>query len=115
MRDDALLALANSELTLVQARIIARRLHETTAADNTIFITAAFEKVLSRPPTSAEVQASLTFLDQQRETLIATGTRLTQTGGPLADTSKPAADPVLRARENLVHVLLNHNDFVTIR
>ncbi len=28
---------------------------------------------------------------------------------------KPSADPALRARENLVHVLLNHNDFLTIR
>ena len=27
----------------------------------------------------------------------------------------PAADPALRARENLVHTLLNHNDFVTVR
>ena len=30
-------------------------------------------------------------------------------------TVPPSADPVLRARENLVHVLFNHNDFVTIR
>ena len=28
---------------------------------------------------------------------------------------KPESDPHLRARENLVHVLLNHTDFVTIR
>ena len=28
---------------------------------------------------------------------------------------KPAADPAQRARESLVHVLLNHNDFVTVR
>ena len=27
----------------------------------------------------------------------------------------PADDPALRAREDLVHVLFNHNDFVTIR
>jgi hypothetical protein len=27
----------------------------------------------------------------------------------------PAADAALRARENLVHVLLNHNDFLTVR
>jgi hypothetical protein len=27
----------------------------------------------------------------------------------------PAADVSLRAREGLVHVLLNHNDFLTIR
>ena len=26
-----------------------------------------------------------------------------------------ATDPAARAREDLVHVLLNHNDFVTIR
>ena len=34
--------------------------------------------------------------------------------GP-APTSPPAADPAQRARESLVHVLFNHNDFVTIR
>jgi hypothetical protein len=28
---------------------------------------------------------------------------------------KPADDPRQRARESLVHVLLNHGDFVTIR
>jgi hypothetical protein len=27
----------------------------------------------------------------------------------------PSDDPALRARENLVHVLMNHNDFVTVR
>jgi hypothetical protein len=27
----------------------------------------------------------------------------------------PSADPAQRARENLVQVLFNHNDFVTIR
>ena len=27
----------------------------------------------------------------------------------------PSNDPAQRARENLVHVLLNHNDFVTVR
>ena len=26
-----------------------------------------------------------------------------------------ADDPAMRARENLVHVLMNHNDFVTVR
>jgi hypothetical protein len=27
----------------------------------------------------------------------------------------PAASPDLRARENLVHVLMNHHEFVTVR
>jgi len=109
------LALANSELTLVQARVIARRLHETTstATDVTAFITAAFELVLSRSPTREETSATLAFLNRQYDTLIAAGERLGQTA--LHDFSKPAGDPILRARENLVHVLLNHNDFVTIR
>ena len=31
------------------------------------------------------------------------------------DYKVPAADPALRRRESLVHVLLNHHDFVTIR
>jgi len=26
-----------------------------------------------------------------------------------------AQDPALRARENLIHVLLNHHEFVTVR
>ena len=34
--------------------------------------------------------------------------------GPEA-TVKPSEDPKQRARESLVHVLLNHNDIVTIR
>ena len=32
-----------------------------------------------------------------------------------SDGKAPAADPALRRRESLVHVLLNHHDFVTIR
>ena len=31
------------------------------------------------------------------------------------DMTRPSAEPALRARENLVHVLMNHHDFVTIR
>ena len=39
---------------------------------------------------------------------------LTPTGpAPVAD--RPAADAKARARESLVHVLMNHNDFVTVR
>jgi hypothetical protein len=36
------------------------------------------------------------------------------TSGPESQV-KPSDDPHQRARENLVHVLLNHNDFVTVR
>ena len=36
-------------------------------------------------------------------------------GGGVEATVEPADDPVERARENLVHVLMNHHDFVTVR
>jgi hypothetical protein len=55
------------------------------------------------------------FLDEQRETLANLSQKVAATGGPLADPTKPSSDAVLRARESVVHVLLNHHDFVTIR
>ena len=70
---------------------------------------AAFEQVLSRPPTREETAECIAFLKQQTQSFGETK------AGPTVDESVPAADPVLRARENLVHVLLNHHDFVTIR
>ncbi|MBN79772.1 MAG: multidrug transporter [Planctomycetaceae bacterium] len=109
------LALVNSEITFRQARKIARRLHTPAGSDQVRFATAAFEQVLSRPPTSDEILVSVGFLTQQRDLLAATGSKLAATGGALSDLSKPSGDPSLRSRENFVHVLLNHNDFVTIR
>jgi hypothetical protein len=107
------LALANSDLTLVHARIITRELDETTAADDA-FVRFAFERVLARSPTADELAVAAAFLQQQSQTLAAAGDALGEPAAA-ADPQKPAADPRLRARENLVHVLLNHNDFVTIR
>ena len=48
-------------------------------------------------------------------TLLADPKKLTgiATGAPAAVAA--ALDPAQRARESLVHVLINHNDFVTIR
>jgi hypothetical protein len=110
------LALANSELTLVQARIIARELAEQTAGDGEAFITAAFERVLSRLPTADEMTLTTAFLDEQCRTLTAAGEQqLAAAGAASGDPARPAVQPALRARENLVHVLLNHNDFLTIR
>ncbi len=82
------LALANSELSLRMARRLARTLSDEAGSDPSGFIAAAFERVLSRPPTDAELAECLRYL------------------GPEAG---------LRRRESLVHVLLNHHDFVTIR
>jgi hypothetical protein len=109
------LALANSELTLVNARRLARQLHGENGADAGEFIAAAFEQVLARPPSTAESELCQDFLQAQREFYEQQKAALTQATTNRGDVSLPAADPALRARENLVHVLLNHNDFVTIR
>ena len=104
VRPQQALALANSELTLAQARALAKELASPIAAlqaeeQDTAFIAAAFETILTRPPSEQEKALSLQFLSTQRHTL----------------TEAKIADPIARSRESLVHGLLNHNDFVTIR
>jgi hypothetical protein len=106
------LALSNSELTLKNSRILARALAAKADDDAGAFVVAAYERVLSRPPTPQEKEECVNFLKEQTE-------RHAATRGPAvppdADGKTAASDPALHARENLVHVLLNHNDFVTVR
>jgi Protein of unknown function (DUF1553)/Protein of unknown function (DUF1549)/Planctomycete cytochrome C len=108
------LALSNSELTLRQGRVLARRLwdmltKESADTRQAEFICAAFEHVLTRPPTAAEQIASERFLARQAE--LFRGEKLQPSPTP----DGPSTDPELRARENLVIALYNHNDFVTVR
>jgi hypothetical protein len=103
------LALGNSDLALRLARRLAARL---TMRDEAGFVTAAFERVLGRAPTEPERAACSAFLSRQ--------TRLFRASPPPAVKATlpgdaPATDPTLRARENLVHALFNHGDFVTVR
>ncbi|AMV27052.1 Planctomycete cytochrome C [Gemmata sp. SH-PL17] len=132
------LALENSEFSWNQARRIARRL-EVNAPDSTTFVAVAFEHILGRAPSASEIEACETFLVRQ-DALLADPSRLTPLpavptvassateapkqgpGLPLVlGTVKslppvaPAVDAAKHAREYLVHALLNHNDFITIR
>ena len=109
------LALANSRLALEQARVLGRELHSKVGTGSKPFIDAAFQRILCRPPTAAERTECELFLKQQAERLVRPGRESEQTATDLAVVDRPSADPNLRARENLVLVLLNHNDFVTIR
>ncbi len=84
------LALANSKLSQKVAAEIAATLPSKPAA----LVPAAFARVLGRPPSNAERKATAEFLVSQQ-----------------AYFQGAAA----KARTSLVHVLLNHNDFVTIR
>jgi hypothetical protein len=109
------LALANSEIALVQSRLLARSLAAGPESNPRAFAAAAFERVLARPATDAELDVTVQFLVEQerlfRENSMNSGDAPTNA----ADANKPSGDPVVRAREGLVHALMNHNDFVTIR
>ena len=107
----------NSALALDAARLLAERLSADaprSAPDGQErFVVAAFEQILSRSPSTAEIQACQEFLAEQATAAISPGGATFPAGNPLR--RPPAADPHQRAREDLVHVLFNHNDFVTIR
>jgi hypothetical protein len=83
------LALANSPLPYEQSRRLAERL---SAADkgmaDAAFVRLAFEHVLTRLPTDAEQQECLEFMQESDGQEV---------------------------RAGLIHVLFNHNDFITIR
>lgn len=113
------LAMTNSPLTLAQARLLAKKLTAEVGVEATPevisrFIGIAFEQILSRPATSQETHECTTFLATQTQRF-ADAKGLTSFVGGATTHVPPAAAPHQRARENLIHVLLNHNDFVTIR
>ena len=114
------LALANSDVSLEQSRLLAGKLSQLAGllpalgdqGDST-FAKLAFEQVLNREPTSAELSESEAFLTKQAE-MLASSDGLTLFNPDVKSTVAPSTDPRQRARENLVHVLCNHNDFLTI-
>jgi Protein of unknown function (DUF1553) len=101
------LALHNSSLALNVSRELTKKLPAKE------FVSAAFRSVLCREPTAEEKSRCEAFLAEQEKLFV----------NPKALTPFPAGeavvaaatDPAARAREDLIHVLLNHNDFVTIR
>jgi hypothetical protein len=86
------LALVNSELTRTMAKALATQLGSKAGDSPDRFVRAAFERILARHVRQDELKLCREFLE--------TRTR---------DSS------VVRAREALVIVLFNHNDFVAVR
>ncbi|MFN0129723.1 MAG: DUF1553 domain-containing protein, partial [Verrucomicrobiales bacterium] len=114
------LALANSVLVKTQSRRLAQAIMATPGPDgdkkldDAQFIDRAFTAVLSRPPASEEAGACLQFLNDQTA-LLSDPSRLTPAAVGDAAAQAAATEPQARARENLVLVLFNHNDFISIR
>ena len=101
------LALTNSGMVLTRAGQIAEAIDRETGATpafatRSAFIVSAFEQILGRLPTASERSACNAGLDRM-------------TSAFTADPAIIDSTPEARARSALVHVLLNHNDFVTIR
>jgi mono/diheme cytochrome c family protein len=107
------LAMANSVLVLEKSRLLAAKLSKEVP-DAQEFVAAAFERILSRLPTAAERKECLAFLGAQRGLLAGPGKLAAFSGGAPVKV-EPSSDPAQRAREDLVGVLFNHNDFVMIR
>ena len=100
------LAMSNSKFVLASGRKLAARItsefgSENSAENTEAFIRSAFERTLGRSVTPSEQSACIAALQEFAAASVDDGMSLA------------AAEQ--RARENLVHVLLNHNDFVTIR
>jgi len=107
------LAASNSSLYIEAARALARMLSNRNSGEEE-FVQSAFRVVLGAPPNSAEVAESRRFLSEQA-TLLAEPSRLNLFSDEVLARVRPSSEPRLRARENLVHALLNHNEFVTVR
>jgi len=94
------LALANSGLSLGMAGEIAARLGAAhPGAGEADFVERAFGLVLGRSPAEPERRACLDFTAELSG----------------LESIRNAPDPAAVVRARLVHALLNHNDFVTVR
>lgn len=92
------LALANSDLVFRQARTLAPKLIAECGEDPARLAELAFVRVLGRRPTAAEARECDRFLTI-----------------PVPASASATEKARLRAVENLVLVLFNHSDFVTVR
>lgn len=101
------LALANSRLSMQAAGQIAERIEQRlpTSASDDLFVEATFRLLLGRAARPAEAQACRAFCGQMLE----------QRRNTHATARTNQADHRREIRTRLVHSVLNHNDFITIR
>ncbi|MFP6887966.1 MAG: DUF1553 domain-containing protein [Opitutales bacterium] len=94
------LAMSNSKLTIEMAGIIAERISQASPkGDHDALIKRAFETILGRSPDKQEIRECRTFFDELSDLLSKGKATLSTT----------------RINTRLVHALLNHNDFISIR
>jgi hypothetical protein len=100
------LAMTNSAIALARAGEIAAEIDREVGGSDTrevrsAFVLSAFERVLGRTPTVAERAECALALERLQ--------------GVFVSERRAGTPPHVKSRAALVHVLLNHNDFVSIR
>jgi hypothetical protein len=114
------LALSNSKFVFDRADEIARVVAVQAGDGSTAnFVTSAFELLLGRVPTEAEHVAAIDGLERLAavESTDAPAAKETKEAGAAGSAEAAQSGTAVRdrARAAFIHVLLNHNDFVTIR
>jgi len=112
------LSLSNSKLSLEMSRTLAGIVNDTVGSSPdsaSEFVGNTFDKLLGRLPTDEERTESETYIREQTALYVDAGDLKRFETGEKNEKVPPASDPHLRARESFVHVMFNHNDFVTIR
>ena len=100
------LAMSNSKVVLSRSRQLAALISEEVGSESTseviaTFIVSAFERVIGRSPTIAEQDACVKAVAKFENSK--------------AMEALSESEAHQRARENIVHVIVNHNEFITVR
>ena len=99
------LMLMNSDFILEQSGVFARSVIDQVGHDTQRQIEWAWERAYSRPPSEAEITASIEFMSRQTQLLAAR---------PPVE-GQPPIDPALQSLTNFCQVLLSSNEFLYIQ
>ncbi len=112
------LSLSNSPLSFQMSRVLTGVLNdevgEAKSADSE-FVRNAFDLLLGRPPSADEGKESQNYIREQAKLYASASDLKPFDTGEKNEKVPPASDPHHRSRESFVHVMFNHNEFVTIR
>lgn len=112
------LSLSNSKISLQMSRVLTGILNDKVGSENsrdTQFVENAFDMLLGRPPSREEREASENYIHEQGMLYASAADLKPFETGEKNEKVPPSSDPHTRARESFVHVMFNHNEFVTIR
>ena len=108
------LALMNSRMTINQSRLLAKQLTGEVGGDDHAFVAQAFNGIISRDPTDAELETCRRHLQRQRKLYEGKDLKALDRR-KLSKVISASKDSRQRARESLIQALFSHNEFVNVR